>query len=128
MAISNYEYWSRITRYIVLLCYFTLPVVFTLALLIVPTSTDTAHWVIWWLHMLPLLMFVIGLLKQNVRTYVWLCFVMLGYFLLAVQNVFARQTVLAMIEVALIVIMFIAAMLYVRWRSRALVLMETMES
>lgn len=127
MSTSNYENWSGRCRQLVLLCFFGLPVVFTLSLLIVPGCGRQPSMVIWLLHMLPLLLFVVGVIKQNVRTHVWLCFVMLGYFLLAVQNIFVCQSLLNALELALIVVLFIAAMMYVRWRSRALAAKEILE-
>ena len=127
MSTSNYENWSRRCRQLVLLCFFGLPVVFTLSLLVVPGCGRQPSIVIWLLHMLPLLLFVLGVIRQNVRTHVWLCFVMLGYFLLAVQNIFVCQSVLSAIEVALIVVLFISAMMYVRWRSRALAAAQILE-
>lgn len=127
MSNPDYENWSQRCRSLVLLCFFSLPVIFTLSLLLFPACGRPASMVIWLMHMLPLLLFVAGLLRQNVRSHVWLCFAMLGYFLLAVQNIFACQSVLAAIELLAIVVLFIAAMLYVRWRSRALVAAEGLE-
>lgn len=127
MAVQDYERWSKLCRQLVLFCFFSLPVVFTLSQLLLPACGMPSNKVIWLLHMLPLLLFVAGLLRQNVRTYVWLCFVMLGYFLLAVQSIFACQSLLGAIELALIVVLFNAAMLYVRWRSRALAAAKTLE-
>ena len=127
MSTSNYENWSGSCRQLVLLCFFGLPVVFTLSLLVVPGCGRQPSMVIWLLHMLPLLLFVSGVIRQNVRTHVWLCFVMLGYFLLAVQNIFVCQSLLSAIEVALIVVLFISAMMYIRWRSRALAAAEFLE-
>ena len=127
MSTSDYENWSRRCRQLVLLCFFGLPVVFTLSLLVVPGCGRQPSIVIWLLHMLPLLLFVLGVIRQNVRTHVWLCFVMLGYFLLAVQNIFVCQSLLSAIEVALIVVLFISAMMYIRWRSRALAAADFLE-
>jgi uncharacterized membrane protein len=127
MSTSDYENWSGSSRKLVLLCFFGLPVVFTLSLLVVPGCGRQPSTVIWLLHMLPLLLFVVGVIRQNVRTHVWLCFVMLGYFLLAVQNIFVCQSLLSAIEVALIVVLFISAMMYIRWRSRALAATDFLE-
>jgi len=127
MAAADYARWSRLSRYLVLLCFFGLLLVFTLSQLLFPSCGRSPNLVIWLLHMLPLSLFVSGIIRQNVRTYVWLCFVMLGYFLLAVQSIFACPSLLNAIELAFIVVLFIAAMLYVRWRSRALVAAEKPE-
>lgn len=80
-----------------------------------------APWFIWMVKCLPLLMFLPGMLKDNLRSYIWLCFVCLGYFLILVQRVFAQPGDLLVISgLVAVVILFIAAMLYVRWRAREL--------
>ena len=127
MTAPDYEVWASRSRRLVLICFAGLPVVFTLSLLLFPGCGRQASVVIWLLHMLPLTLFVAGILRQNVRTHLWLCFILLGYFLLAVQYIFACQSVLGALELALIVVLFNAAMLYVRWRSRALAAVELQE-
>ena len=117
---TNYERLSRYTFYTVLACYMSLLVVYVLSLLIYPSCGRSANLFIAALHIVPLLFFLPSLLRHNVRAYVWLCFMALGYFLVAVPNAVGCPTVLAMVEPTLIVIMFIAAMMFVRWRSRAL--------
>lgn len=80
-----------------------------------------APWFIWSLKIVPLLMFVPGMLRDNLRSYVWLCFMTLGYFLILVQRIFAQPDDPSVIlGLASVVILFTAAMLYVRWRAQAL--------
>jgi uncharacterized membrane protein len=80
-----------------------------------------APWFIWMLKVLPLLMFLPGMLNDNLRSFIWLCFVCLGYFLILVQRVFAQPDNLLVIGgLFAVVVLFIAAMLYVRWRAREL--------
>ncbi|HEY6132167.1 MAG TPA: DUF2069 domain-containing protein [Halioglobus sp.] len=80
-----------------------------------------APWFIWGLKVMPLLMFLPGMYRDNLRSYIWLCFVCLGYFLILVQRVFAQPDNLLVISgLVSVVILFTAAMLYVRWRSREL--------
>jgi len=74
------------------------------------------------MHLLPLLIFLPGLLRQNTRTHVWVAFICNGYFLVSVNAIFACPTALAAIEIALTVILFISATLFIRWRSRELAL------
>ncbi len=78
-----------------------------------------APWFIWLLKMLPLLLFLRGMLKDNLRSFIWVCFVCLGYFMLLVQRLFADPanplTITGMVAT---VVLFIAAMLYVRWRAQ----------
>ena len=61
------------------------------------------------------------MLKDNLRSYIWLCFVCLGYFMILVQRIFAQpDSLLVVIGLVAVVILFTAAMLYVRWRAREL--------
>lgn len=77
-----------------------------------------APWFIWVLKILPLLLFFPGMRKDNLRSYIWLCFVCLGYFLVLVQRIFAQPDSLLVIGgLVAVVILFIAAMMYVRWRA-----------
>jgi uncharacterized membrane protein len=76
---------------------------------------------IWCLKLLPLLIFLPGMFRDNLRSYIWLCFVCLGYFLVLVQRIFAQPDNLLVISgLTAVVILFIAAMMYVRWRAREL--------
>ncbi|MCB1688700.1 MAG: DUF2069 domain-containing protein [Halioglobus sp.] len=83
--------------------------------------THQAPWFIWVFKILPLLLFLPGMLKDNLRSFIWLCFVCLGYFLILVQRVFAQPDNVSVIcGLVAVVVLFIAAMLYVRWRAREL--------
>jgi len=80
-----------------------------------------APWFIWALKVMPLLIFLPGMLRDNLRSYIWLCFVCLGYFLILVQRIFAQPDSLLVVSgVVAVVLLFIAAMMYVRWRAREL--------
>jgi uncharacterized membrane protein len=94
------------------------------ALLLQQAADAWAHqapWFIWVLKVMPLLLFLPGMRKDNLRSYIWLCFVCLGYFMILVQRIFAQPDSLLVISgLVAVVILFIAAMLYVRWRAREL--------
>lgn len=80
-----------------------------------------APWFIWTIKLLPLLLFVRGMRQDNLRSYIWLCFVCLGYFLILVQRLFATPTdVLLILGMLAVVILFNSTMLYVRWRAQEL--------
>jgi len=84
-----------------------------------------APWFIWALKLVPLLLFLPGMRRDNLRSYIWLCFVCLGYFMILVQRIFAQPGNLLVISgLAAVVLLFIAAMLYVRWRARELRLLD----
>lgn len=116
----NYAMLAQRTRLLVLGSYFGLMLVFTLSTLLLPSCNKQPNTVIWVLHILPLLMFVGGVLRQNTRTHVWLAFVSLGYFMLSVTAVLACSSPLMIIETALIVLLFCSSTAFIRWRSREL--------
>lgn len=65
---------------------------------------------------LPLLVFAWGLWRQDWRTHIWLCFVLLFYFLVVINQLAQTPTGgMSWLECALIVILFTSAMLYCRW-------------
>ena len=67
-----------------------------------------------WL-VLPLLLFAWGLWREDWRSHIWLCFVLLFYFLLNINELANQATVRAWLECGLIVLLFSSAMLYCRW-------------
>lgn len=82
---------------------------------------DGAPWLIWLVRLLPLLVFIPGMLADRLRSYIWLCFVCLMYFMSAVLRIFAQpQDPVTIIGLIAIVTLFISAMLYVRWRAQQL--------
>lgn len=77
--------------------------------------------VIWVFKLLPLLLFLPGMRRDNLRSYIWLCFVCLGYFAVLVERLFvAPGSALLITGMVAVVVLFISAMMYVRWRAREL--------
>ncbi|MGB2144365.1 MAG: DUF2069 domain-containing protein [Porticoccaceae bacterium] len=71
--------------------------------------------VIYFIVLLPLLMFAPGLWVNNLRTYIWMGFVLLLYFASAVFGVSkAQPNFLDYAELILTVVVFCTAMLYTR--------------
>ena len=71
--------------------------------------------VIYLIVLLPLLMFAPGLWVNNLRTYIWMGFVLLLYFASAVFGVSKPQpTALDFAELVLSVVLFCTAMFYTR--------------
>ncbi|MEM1154002.1 MAG: DUF2069 domain-containing protein [Pseudomonadota bacterium] len=78
-------------------------------------------WIIWVGKLLPLLIFVPGMLKDNLRSFIWLCFVSLLYFIALVERLFVMpDSPLAVTGMIAVVTLFCAAMMYVRWRGKEL--------
>ena len=80
--------------------------------------TRAVLWVIW---VAPLLLFLPGLLRGAWKSHLWLCFVVLVYFTLTVSRLFGPRRDLAdWLELVSIVVLFVLAMLFARWRQREL--------
>ena len=70
---------------------------------------------LWFVKVIPLLIFVPGFLKLRYRTYSWLCFAILPYFIWITPLVVGRGSWSDWVLVSLIVIIFISAMMTSRW-------------
>lgn len=116
----KYHRLSRYSRGVVWLSYAALLTVLSFNTMVWPSCGRQPNGVILGIQLVLLLMFLPGMVKQNVRSHVWLTFTLLGFFMAAVATAFACTSWLTVGEVLLIVVLFIAAMLFVRWRSKAL--------
>ncbi|HRG49783.1 MAG TPA: DUF2069 domain-containing protein [Pseudomonadales bacterium] len=68
----------------------------------------------------PLLLILPGLLKQNARSGIWLCFMILFHFLLAIDHAFEKaHTVFYTGMAVLVLALFTTALLFVRWKTRS---------
>jgi uncharacterized membrane protein len=77
--------------------------------------------VLWTVWVLPLLLFLPGLLRGAWKSHLWLCFVLMVYFTVTVSELFdPRREAADWLELAAIVVLFVAAMMYARWRQREL--------
>lgn len=73
-------------------------------------------WLLWVIQCAPLLLFIPGIKARRPRTYIWLCFVLLFYFIKAVEGAFASNRAwLDFTLVALTCVLFVSAMLTSRW-------------
>ncbi len=82
---------------------------------------NQSPWFIWALKLAPLLLFLPGMYRDNLRSYIWLCFVATMYFMVLVLRIFAQpDNPLVITGLVAVVLMFTSAMLYVRWRARDL--------
>lgn len=70
--------------------------------------------------LIPLLIVLPGLLLNKLRSYIWLCFIVLFYFTRAVVDSFlSLGDGMALVITIITIVLFIASMLHVKW-SRAL--------
>ena len=71
---------------------------------------------LWLLQSLPLMVLAPGMFARYYRTYSWLCFILLGYFIVAVERtMISTSTHLDSLFLALVVVLFISSMLTSRW-------------
>ena len=79
------------------------------------------NWTMLAVGTLPVLLMLPAVWRGQPVAHAWLCFILLLYFLVAVQNMFSpNRDALDIARLVLVVIIFLAAMMYVRWGSRAL--------
>lgn len=98
--------------------------------LLVALSLSTWVWVqegrqpsitIWIIRLLPLAVFAYSVFAQQLKGLAWLCFVALGYFVMAVtQSMSPRALMINHVELVLVVMLFCSATLFIRWHARYL--------
>ena len=77
----------------------------------------------------PLLVFVPAMRRDQLRSYIWLCFVCLMYFIVMVLRVFTDpDNPVAWSALAAVTVLFCSSMMYVRSRGRELRLARESES
>lgn len=92
-----------------------------LAAQVVESWFQQAPLFIWVIRLLPLIIFIPGMRADKLRSYIWVCFVSLLYFMMLVLRLFADPTKLvSIVGMISVVSLFVSAMLYVRWRARQL--------
>lgn len=110
---------TRFSRVLTLTSYIGLLLLFTLWYLLLSPANAEHPWVIWLVHLLPLLAFAPSVLRGNPRAHAWLCFVLLIYFMESVLAALVPNTRwLGLAEGLLITTLFTGAMLFARWRSQ----------
>ena len=105
---------ARLTAWISWASYLGLVVVQVL-----DSAAQQAPWPVWLFKLLPLLIFLPGILRENLRSYIWLCFVCLIYFLALTLRLFAVPgDVLGAVGMLCVIALFCSAMVFVRLRAR----------
>lgn len=101
----------RIGQLIAIGSYAALLVFFTLHNLL----QDSGSLRTWLVSVLPLLIFIPGLLKQTHRTYSWICFMSLMYFVIIIPLLMSRGLWSDWVITILVCTLFISAMMTSRW-------------
>ena len=117
MSDSVTELARRVTLggYVLLLAVLSLQV---FGIATVEPATRGFLWVIW---VGPLVVFLPGLLRGTWKSYIWLCFVLLVYFMGTVSGLAAPPNAAGeWLQLVLVCLVFTSAMFYARWRHREL--------
>ena len=112
--LKNFPAKLQKTRQATLALYFALLVYFAINSFMA-LGASAAMPVIWLLQTLPLLIFLPGLVQGKARSYAWMSFVVLLYFVHGVLLAFdAQRRWLGLVEVTLCVLMFICLIVFIR--------------
>ncbi|PDH38076.1 MAG: hypothetical protein CNF01_02320 [Halieaceae bacterium MED-G27] len=78
-------------------------------------------WALWLLSMAPLLLFLVGVARDSLQWIIWFCLLLLFYFVVAVEAVFARPNNLLVVgALADLILLFSVCTAYIRYRGREL--------
>lgn len=120
-AASSLAKKANISHQLTLGFLITLLLLFAAWYLVLLPPPKAAPWLIALFHIIPLALFLPGILKRKPRTYIWLCFFILLYFCEGVLSAFllpSLQGWLGLAETLLTTATFIAAMFAARWNHR----------
>ena len=116
MTLNQKVKYSHITALFSYLLLLILMVASTLLSTLPPEASRTFMLAV---KIVPLLIFLPGLLKGYLRAHIWLCFVVLFYFTRAIVNAFLTEgAILETIITATTVILFNASMMNVYWQKK----------
>jgi len=78
-----------------------------------------ARWPVWLISIAPLLLFLIGVARDNLHWHIWYCLLLLFYFISAVEDAFARpHNPIVMSGLVIVVLLFSVCTAYLRFRGR----------
>jgi uncharacterized membrane protein len=77
--------------------------------------SETGNLKTWLVEIIPLIIFIPGLIKQTHRTYSWICFVTLMYFLAIIPLLMAHWRWSDWLVTLLVCTLFLSAMMTSRW-------------
>ena len=78
-----------------------------------------ARWPIWLISISPLLLFLVGVARDNLHWLIWYCLLLLFYFISAVEDAFARpHNPIVISGLIIVVLLFSVCTAYLRFRGR----------
>ena len=115
------DHVTELARRVTLVGYVLLPVVLSLQVFGIATVEPATRGFLWVIWVGPLVVFLPGLLRGTWKSYIWLCFVLLVYFMGTVSGLAAPPNeACEWLQLVLVCLVFTSAMLYARWRQREL--------
>lgn len=114
--LANRPTRNTIAFYIIWASYILLLLMMTITSLPSFLPEGSSPWVIGGVKLFPLLIVLPGLIKDSLRAYTWLCFIVLFYFTQAVVEAFlSKGGSLDLFITLLTVAIFLSAMFYIKW-------------
>ena len=111
---------AQLMRQMTLFSLFALLVLVALDTLIIPTGGRRAFPLLWCALSLPLVILIPGAWRGRFQSFIWLGFVSMLYFAIAVLALFStRWRGLDIAQLVFSIALFVGALLFVRWRARA---------
>jgi len=109
------SHWAAITTKI---SYFALLVMLVFSSFVPGPPEGVSLWLVLTVKLVPLLIVLPGLLLNKLRSYMWLCFIVLFYFIRAFVDAFMQDESMWFDSAltALTVLLFVAAMYFVKWQ------------
>jgi len=78
---------------------------------------DHFPWLRWGISVIAIVAFIPSLLKRNGRAAIWFCFILLIYFMKAVEACFTENMLwIGLFEAISVSLLFVAAMMFARWQ------------
>ncbi|PCJ27789.1 MAG: hypothetical protein COA96_02765 [SAR86 cluster bacterium] len=103
------------TRVATLVTYYALLAYFAVNVAFIFDDIRIASLIVWAIQTIPLLIFVVGLHRAHLRTYGWLCFVVLLYFSHGVLAAFQPGRLwFGVVEAALSTVLFVLLIIFIR--------------
>ncbi|MFT5716858.1 MAG: putative membrane protein [Oleiphilaceae bacterium] len=107
---------SIIARNITLACYVLLILMMIITSLPSMLPEGTSPWIALLIKLIPLLIILPGLLLDQLRAFIWLCFIVLFYFTQSVVETFlSKGANIDYLITFLTVTQFLSAMFYIKW-------------
>jgi uncharacterized membrane protein len=113
---SHLSIRARFFHHLAIVSYIGLLILIIASVINSNAPAEVSRTLMYSVKLIPLIIFIPGLLKMSARTHVWLCFVVLFYFTQSVVNVWLSKGYWFDVLTCITTIsLFIASMMYAHW-------------